>query len=209
MWINFWKQGTKRDFPRAVNKFYPSKRLENRENPRCFSTLSTSYAHFVDKMWIACWKEVDGAGIRITKKKLDESRLFPYNWCDILILGLWVRLALYHIAKGGTTRWKWHFSPRPDREQRFMVSEREWALPTAEKFWLPEEQREESSYPPKAAANVAFCLLHRSLAAGRALCFYAYLECGKTEWSRKCIWRRTVTFRRFTVAGAPLPTSCW
>ena len=45
--------------------------------------------------------------------------------------------------------WKWRFSPRRDRDPRFMVSEPEWAAQAEERSLLTEEPRAELSYQPE------------------------------------------------------------
>ena len=42
--------------------------------------------------------------------------------------------------------WRWHFSRRRNPEQEFMDSGQEWEQQAEEKYWLPEEQKEESNY---------------------------------------------------------------
>ena len=69
------------------------------------------------------------------------------------LIGNWLRLFL-HIdckdvlsanRKGGALIWRWHFSQRKDRDQEFMVLEREWGQQAEEKFSQQEEQREEKN----------------------------------------------------------------
>lgn len=78
------------------------------------------------------------------------------HYCADLFLCAKIRTSMHTSRKEDPTLWRWHSSPRLVREQRYTVSVREWALPTAERFWLPEELRVESSYPRKAAISWPF-----------------------------------------------------
>ena len=93
------------------------------------------------------------------KKWIDETNIVYYNWTDVLsgngteacILQAGQLSAHQQIICftlywwGGVTLWKWHYSRRRDRERKFTASEQEWLLQAEERFWLPEEQREEQN----------------------------------------------------------------
>ena len=53
------------------------------------------------------------------------------------------------IGIGGVWSWRWHFSPRTDRDPKFMVFVQEWVLPVEERYLQPEEEKAEKYYQLK------------------------------------------------------------
>ena len=66
---------------------------------------------------------------------LDYAYSYIYNNNDVL---LWSR-------KGGALLWRWHFSQRKDRDQKFMDLEKEWALLQEELFLREEDKKVEKN----------------------------------------------------------------
>ena len=75
--------------------------------------------------------------------------------------------------------WRWHFSPKKDPEPRCTASEQEWAQQTAERYWLPEEQKEEKYYPLRSQLCDLFFFLKKGELDGKDSFFKE--ECGISE----------------------------
>lgn len=102
-----------------------------------FNTYSQSYPHHV-KLWITLWKSCGLYVDNFFGKKIRNNRLTERH--KIYIIGV----VFYDIKKRiikfiqnykeVPRLWKWHFSQKKDRDPKFTVSEKEWALLTVEKY---------------------------------------------------------------------------
>ena len=96
--------------------------------------LSTSYFYFIHYLFTLCGKSYVYFCLTI-------KNAFNRIWFDVF-----QRHTEIMYEKEVLRSWKWHFSLRKDRDQKFMASEAEWVLPADAKYYRTEEQREEKYY---------------------------------------------------------------
>ena len=105
--------------------------------PHLFFYLSTNYSHYVEKLCIP----VSIKPLIYRYFFLTMTRPFNRIWIDVFQRHTFI---LYE--KEVFLLWKWHFSLKRDKEQKFMASEAEWVLPADARFLETDVQRAEKFY---------------------------------------------------------------
>ena len=105
--------------------------------PHWFLKLSTNYSHYVEKLCIP----VSTEPLIFRYFFLTMTCAFNRIWFDVF-----QRHTFIMYEKEVFLLWKWHFSLKRDREQKFMASEAEWVLPADVKFSGTDVQRAEKFY---------------------------------------------------------------
>ena len=121
---------------------------------------TTVYSHIFRRKLQIWWSEL--------KKRMYGKKCLTMNIKTCIIFNVfakadkwwWVfagfRACFSNSIAGGVDRCLEHTSLKKDKEARYTVSEREWALPTAERFWLEEDLRVEKNCQRKRPLSGLF-----------------------------------------------------